>query len=396
MIPAAESEHPEGDSMADGDNLILGTDNTANSQTSLNRADSGVTPAVFGLKVQADGHAIGGLSNVGYGVEGFSTDGTGVAGGSDSSDGTQAGVVGAGGNVPAVLGLIEGSLSGDHAGVEGHSFGTDAGVIGGSQGLEFSGPGVIGLSSTNFGVRGQSGDAVLLPPVGGGAEFRRCGVQGSSDDGTGVRGDSANRVGVRGRSFHGDGVFGSCHNQPNGVNTTGNGIHGSAPGPSSNNGSTGPFAGFFDNDVKIIGRLFVGNALVAHPLAMQTSQIVAAGLVDLDGNGEAVVELPGGLADLHTNFTYQLTAIGGPAPNLHVAQEIRGDSFKIGGGTGSLTVSWHVGAEAKDAPALREPASEKPYDEELAQEHERWTEHFARRVEELKDRTQHLLGRIRS
>ena len=43
-----------------------------------------------------------------------------------------------------------------------------------------------------------------------------------------------------------------------------------------------------------------------------------------------------------------------------------------------------------------EPASEKPYDEELAQEHERWTEHFARRVEELKDRTQHLLGRIRS
>lgn len=86
--------------MADGDNLILGTDNTANSQTSLNRADSGVTPAVFGLKVQADGHAIGGLSNVGYGVEGFSTDGTGVAGGSDSSDGTQAGVVGAGGNVP--------------------------------------------------------------------------------------------------------------------------------------------------------------------------------------------------------------------------------------------------------------------------------------------------------
>ena len=39
--------------MADGDNLILGTENTANSQTSLNRTDSGVTPLVFGLKVQA-------------------------------------------------------------------------------------------------------------------------------------------------------------------------------------------------------------------------------------------------------------------------------------------------------------------------------------------------------
>ena len=259
--------------MADGDNFILGTDNTANSQTSLNRTDSGVTPAVFGLKVQADGHAIGGLSNVGFGVEGFSTDGIGVTGGSISSNG----VVGSSYNGSGVVGLLDGTLSGDHAAVEGQSFGNDAGVIGAcTSSPEVSGPGVIGLSSTNFGVRGQSGDAVLLPPVGGGAEFRRCGVQGSSDDGTGVRGDSANRVGVRGRSFHGDGVFGSCHNQPNGANTTGNGIHGSAPGPSANNGSTGPFAGFFDNDVKITGRLYVGNALVAHPLAMQTSQIVAA------------------------------------------------------------------------------------------------------------------------
>jgi hypothetical protein len=137
--------------------------------------------------------------------------------------------------------------------------------------------------------------------------------------------------------------------------------------------------------------VYVGNTLVAHPLAMQTSQIVAAGVVDLDGNGEAVVELPNGLADLNTNFTYQLTAIGGPAPNLHVAQEIRADSFRIGGGTGNLKVSWQVGAEAKDAPAVSESASEEPYDEELAQEHARWTERFARRLEELKDRMQHLL-----
>lgn len=114
-------------------------------------------------------------------------------------------------------------------------------------------------------------------------------------------------------------------------------------------------------------------------------------MVDLDGNGEAVVELPNGLADLNTNFRYQLTAIGGPAPNLHVAEEIRGDSFKIGGGTRDLKVSWQVGAEAKDAPAVSESASEEPYDEELAHEHARWTERFARRLEELKDRTEHLL-----
>jgi hypothetical protein len=383
----------KGDSMADGSNLILGTDNTANSQTSLNRTGFGDdTPGLYGLQVQAlDGIAVGGVSGVGSGVEGISTSGPGIQGTSTSEDGvagqSQTGN-GVGGGSNSGTGVIGTSFQG--TGVEGFSYGSGPGVTGASTAGLSSGPGVIGLSNTSFGVRGQSGAAVLLPPVGGGPEFQKCGVQGSSDDGTGVRGDSANRVGVRGRSFAGDGVFGSCLDQPKGAKTTGNGIHGSAPGR-SNNGSTGPFAGFFEGDVKIIGRLYVGNTLVAHPLAMQTSQIVAAGVVDLDGNGEAVVELPGGLADLHTNFTYQLTAIGGPAPSLHVAQEIRGDSFKVGGGIGNLKVSWQVGGEAKDAPALGESASEAPYDEELAQEHERWTEQFARRLEELKDRMQHLL-----
>ena len=62
-----------------------------------------------------------------------------------------------------------------------------------------SGPGVVGVSSNSFGVRGQSGAADLLPPVGGGPQFLKCAVQRSSDEGTGVRGDSAHKVGVRGR-----------------------------------------------------------------------------------------------------------------------------------------------------------------------------------------------------
>jgi hypothetical protein len=384
--------HPKEISMADGDNLILGTDNTANSQTSLNRTDFGDdTPGLYGLHVQAlDGHGVGGVSAVGFGVEGTSYSGPGVQGTSTSYDGvagqSQTGN-GVGGGSNSGTGVIGTSLQG--TGVEGFSYGPGPGVTGAAATGLSSGPGVIGLSNTSFGVRGQSGPAVLLPPVGGGPEFQKCGVQGSSDDGTGVRGDSAKRVGVRGRSFVGDGVFGSCLDQPNGAKTTGNGIHGSAPGP-SNNGTTGPFAGFFENDVKITGRLYVGNTLIAHPLAVQTSQIVAAGMVDLDSNGEAIVELPNGLADLHTNFTYQLTVIGGPAPNLHVAQEVRGDSFKIGGGTGNLTVSWQVSARVKEAPPLSEPPSQKPYDEKLAQEHERWTENFARRLQEVEDRMQHL------
>jgi len=384
--------------MADGDNLILGTDNTANSQTSLVVELTSDTGG-YGLNVQCDADAaIGGVGDVGNGVEGISFSGFGVSGTSTSGDGVSGGSQtrdGVGGGSNSGTGVMGTSFQG--TGVEGFSYGSGPGVTGASTAGGASGPGVIGLSNTSFGVRGQSGAVVLLPPVGGGPEFQQCGVQGSSDDGTGVRGDSANHVGVTGRSIYHDGVYGQCIPQKGAKSTasTGNGIHGQVIGP-SNNGSTGPFAGFFEGDVKITGRLYVGNALVAHPLAMQTSQIVAAGVVDLDANGEAVVELPGGMADLHTNFTYQLTAIGGPAPNLHVAQEIRADSFKVGGGTGNLKVSWQVGGEAKDALAPGEPASEEPYDEELAQEHQRSTEHFARRVEELKDRTQHLLSRIRS
>lgn len=110
-----------------------------------------------------------------------------------------------------------------------------------------------------------------------------------------------------------------------------------------------------------------------------------------DRNGEAVVELPKGLDDLHTNFKYQVTAVGGPAPNLHVAQQIRGNKFKIAGGTGKLKVSWQVGGELRDRPLASKRVSEKPFDEKLAQEHKRWSENFARRLKEIKSRMQHLL-----
>ena len=56
----------------------------------------------------------------------------------------------------------------------------------------------------------------------------------------------------------------------------------------------------------------MGNTLVAHSL-MHAPLTLAAGLVNMDRNGEAVVELPKGLGDMHTDFKYQVTAVGGPA-----------------------------------------------------------------------------------
>src|SRR5262245_4653582 len=242
------------------------------------------------------------------------------------------------------------------SGVHGESF-KGTGVSGRAIGVG-AGPGVVGLSDGSFGVRGQSGAADLLPPVGGGPEFQICGVQGSSDNGTGVRGDSAKHVGVRGRSFLGDGVFGSCSDQPRGPQTTGNGIHGRAP-RSSPDANTGPFAGLFDGDVKITGNLFLGNTLVPHGKARQFQQVVFGGIATLNAKGAAVVALPVGLGDIEGEFCYQLTSIGGAAPNLHVAEEVRRNKFKIAGGAGKSRVSWQVSATISEKPVSVENAGEQ-------------------------------------
>jgi hypothetical protein len=67
------------------------------------------------------------------------------------------------------------------------------------------------------------------------------------------------------------------------------------------------------------------------------------GIVVLDENGNAEVELPEWFGSLNNDFRYQLTAIGGPAPNLYIEEEINGKSrFKIAGGKHGMKVSWQV------------------------------------------------------
>ena len=224
------------------------------------------------------------------------------------------------------------------AGVFGHSS-SNTGVAG----VSGTGAGVVGFSDSSFGVRGQSGNAELIPPVGGGPQFAKCAVQGSSDEGTGVRGDSAHKVGVRGRTLSCDGVFGSCTSASTGART-GNAIRGSPP-RSAGDGNTGPFAGRFDGDVLINGTLFARNIASAQPFSVPMP--LAAGLADLDGKGKAVVKLPKGIGRLHTNFRYQLTPVGGAAPDLHIASLIRGDKFKIAGGRPNINVSWQIVGDLK-------------------------------------------------
>lgn len=97
-------------------------------------------------------------------------------------------------------------------------------------------------------------------------------------------------------------------------------------------------------------------------------QNVYNGIVTLDENGEATVILPAYFSALNAGpFRYQLTAIGAPMPNLHIAQEIQDNTFKIAGGVPGKKVSWEVTAIRND-PYLRDhPVQaevDKPADEQ--------------------------------
>jgi hypothetical protein len=69
---------------------------------------------------------------------------------------------------------------------------------------------------------------------------------------------------------------------------------------------------------------------------------VYTGTVILDEHGTAVVELPSWFEALNQDVRYQLTAIGAPAPNLYIAQEIRNSLFTIAGGRPGMKVCWLV------------------------------------------------------
>src|SRR5262249_25529617 len=85
----------------------------------------------------------------------------------------------------------------------------------------------------------------------------------------------------------------------------------------------------------------------------------------LDAKGNAVVVLPKGVADHHGEFSYQLTSIGGPAPNLHIAQQIKGGKFTIAGGAGKTHVSWQVTGIPKSKPVAVKHTNEQVNAKEL-------------------------------
>ncbi len=127
--------------------------------------------------------------------------------------------------------------------------------------------------------------------------------------------------------------------------------------------SSSGYAGYFSGKVHVTGNLTKsgGSFKIDHPLDPANKYLshsfvespdmmnIYNGNVTLDANGEAVVALPDWFGALNKDFRYQLTAIGAPGPNLHIAEEISGNRFLIAGGAPSMKVSWQVTGIRQDA-----------------------------------------------
>jgi hypothetical protein len=323
---------------------------------------------------------------------------------------TPSGNVGIGTTNPASGKLEVQTLSG--AAIFGENQG-DYGEIGANQvgvvGVSPSGTGVLGSTSSGMGVRGvtatgyagyfdgytyvsgnctvannlrvQTGKvAVNIDPdsssqltsysSGGNGVYGKTdtwnGVLGTATSGTGVAGSSTSHFGVLGTGTD-EGSFGV-----RGESTSGTGVYGQG----------GKYAGYFTGYTYVSGNLTVtgqfqsGNKYfkIDHPQDPENKYLqhsvvespdiknVYDGTIMLDGNGEAVVQLPSYFESLNRDFRYQLTCIGEPAI-LYIAEKISNNHFKIAGGAAGMEVSWQVTGIRKDAFANAHPVvveQEKP------------------------------------
>lgn len=365
---------------------------TNNGDGGVIRATSVSSPSVAASST--DGSGILGVSKSNHGVRGISSEKSGIFGSVMGASGffpMPSGVYGDSRSAPGVAGS-----SGDNFGVVGRSA-RHAGMvgIGDSDSATDDSEGVIGTSkkdvgvlgicdTTSIGVMGQSlqgsgvygwgtpgvqgvttapGDGVvghaLRQGIGvKGRSVRGTGVDGSSSFGYGVNGESNGgvfSVGVRGSSTEGFFSIGLAGFAGEGALSVG--VYGTS-GTGIN-----ALAGLFAGDVDVTGSLSKGGGgfKIDHPLDPENQYLshsfvessemknVYDGVVSLDHNGEGVVELPEWFETLNSDFRYQITAIGQPAPNLHIAREIANNCFTIAGGKSAMKISWQVTGVRQDA-----------------------------------------------
>lgn len=222
--------------------------------------------------------------------------------------------------------------------------------------------GVLGDSNSSYGVAGTSGFV---------------GVYGTGP--TGVMGQSTGvspYTGVQGYGYYG--VIGDTLDGAGLVGRSTNvGVYASNFGSGrSAYLATASLAADFYGDVYVRGILRKNDnrLLIDHPLDPANKYLshssvessdqknIYDGITTLDGNGEALVELPEWFSALNRDFRYQLTCLGKHAA-VFVAQKIKDNRFRIAGGSPDLEVSWQVTGIRQDPWANANPLipeEEKP------------------------------------
>ncbi|MBM3287729.1 MAG: hypothetical protein FJY88_10335 [Candidatus Eisenbacteria bacterium] len=146
-------------------------------------------------------------------------------------------------------------------------------------------------------------------------------------------------------------------------------------------GGQANYSAYLGGDAYVWGNLYCSGTKsfrIDHPLdpaneylnhfAVESDEVLNTyrGNAVLDDAGEAWVELADWYDAVNRDPSYQVTCIGGHAA-VYIAEEIKGNRFKIAGGTPGLKVSWQVTAIRNDptlhklAPPVEQekPASER-------------------------------------
>lgn len=271
---------------------------------------TGTTGSAFGAWGQTSSGS--GIGTVGYA--------NGTSGGGIGVQGESAGPTGRG-----VYGLAT-SASGENHGVYGVSASTlGTGVTGEATASTGMVTGVLGVvSSTTDDAAGVYGGASGTS----GATIGVWGATASSSAGsTGVYGTA---LGNNGTTF---GVYGAA------VSAAGYGVF-----SEGKLAATGTKSFVIDHPLDPSGKLL-------HHYCTEGPEplLVYRGTVELDEEGAAWVELPAYFEAINKNVTYQLTPVGAAMPSLHIAEEVRGNLFRIAGGVAGKKVSWSVTGVRNDA-----------------------------------------------
>jgi hypothetical protein len=247
--------------------------------------------------------------------------------------------------------------------------------LGGADGVDAStdsGTAVKGVaSSRGTGVLGSSETGIAIAALSNGD--MGIGLRATATSGWAINAQSASGVGILGASDTNVGVQGICQSGYN-FGVTGTGPNAGVAAFNSNNENAAYLASeccaaWLTGHVTVTGKLSKGGGgfLIDHPAAPGERYLSHAfvesdemknlydGRVTTDDRGVAVVDLPAWLHAANQEFRYQLTPIGGSAPELHIAEEITGGRFVIAGARPGMTVCWQVTGVRCDAWALANP-----------------------------------------